>query len=147
MTFMNVPISFLLQTAAIVQLGVAALNLVLVPLLKWKEELSRAPLLLREVFQVHAWFISVTLAIFGVITWRFAGDMQSNAIGHWLAGGIGIFWAIRAVLQMTYYSSSHWRGQTGRTIIHIVLLFMYGGMAAVYLWTTFGTSALAHARL
>jgi hypothetical protein len=132
----------LLQAAAALQLGVALLNLFLVPLLKWKEELARAPLLLREVFQVHAWFISVTLAIFGLITWRFAGELATrpNQIGTWLAASIGIFWAIRTVLQVTYYSSSHWRGQLGRTVIHIVLLFAYGGMAAIYLWAAFGTS-------
>jgi len=131
-----------LQAAAALQLGVALLNLFLVPLLKWKEDLARAPLLLREVFQVHAWFISVTLTIFGLLTWRFAGELatHSNAIGAWLAAGIGIFWAIRTVLQVTYYSGSHWRGQVGRTIIHIVLLFVYGGMAAIYLWAAFGTT-------
>jgi hypothetical protein len=141
-TFMNAPISFLLQTAAIVQLGVAVLNLFLVPLLKWKEYLARAPLLLREVFHVHAWFISVTLAIFGLMTWRFAAEVaaHTNAIGKWLAAGIGIFWAIRTVLQIAYYSSSHWRGQFGRTVIHILLLIIYGGMAAIYLWAAFGSS-------
>jgi hypothetical protein len=135
-------LSILLQAAATLQLGIALLNLFLVPLLKWKEELARAPLLLREVFHVHAWFISVTLAIFGLLTWRFAGELaaHANAIGVWLATGIGIFWAIRTVLQVAYYSSSHWRGQPGRTVIHIVLLFMYGGMAAIYLWAAFGTS-------
>jgi hypothetical protein len=133
-------IRILLQSAAAVQLGVALLNLFLVPLLKWKDDLQRAPLLLREVFHVHAWFISLTLAIFGVITWRFAGEFAAHkdAIASWLAAGIGIFWAIRTVLQMTYYSSSHWRGIAGRTAIHIVLLFLYGGMAAVYLWAAFG---------
>src|SRR6185369_14152637 len=98
-----------LQAAAALQLGVALLNLFLVPLLKWKEDLARAPLLLREVFQVHAWFISVTLTIFGLITWRFAAELatHANAIGGWLAAGIGIFWAIRTVLQVMYYSGSH----------------------------------------
>jgi len=129
-------LSMLLQTAAALQLAVALLNLFLVPLLEWKDDLARAPLLLREVFQVHAWFISVTLAIFGLITWRFAGELatRANAIGVWLAAGVGIFWAIRTVLQVAYYSSSHWRGQFGRTVIHIVLLFVYGGLAAIYLW-------------
>jgi hypothetical protein len=136
-------VSILLQTAAALQLAVALLNIFLVPLLKWKEDLARAPLLLREVFQVHAWFISVTLAIFGLITWRFAGELaaHANAIAVWLAAGIGIFWGIRTVLQVTYYSTSHWRGQFGRTMIHIFLLFGYGGMAAIYLWAAFGTSS------
>jgi hypothetical protein len=132
-------LSIFLQVAGALQFAVALLNLFLVPLLKWKEDLARAPLLLREVFQVHAWFISVTLTIFGLLTWRFATDLaaRTNAIGAWLAAGIGMFWAIRTVLQVTYYSSSHWRGQFGRTVIHILLLLMYGGMAAIYLWAAF----------
>jgi len=136
----NAQLFTLLRTAAALQLAVALPNLFLVPLLKWKEDLARAPLLLREVFQVHAWFISVTLTIFGLMTWRFAADLaaHTNAIGAWLAAGIGIFWAIRTILQVTYYSSSHWRGQLARTVIHIVLLFMYGGMSAIYLWAAFG---------
>ncbi len=143
----TLPLSVLLQSAASVQLGIAVLNLFLVPLLKWKEDLSRAPLLLREVFHVHAWFISVTLAIFGVVTWRFAGElgMHSNPMGEWLAAAIGSFWAIRTVLQVAYYSSNHWRGQVGRTVIHITLLLLYGGMACVYLWTAFGMRVSAYA--
>jgi hypothetical protein len=140
---MNVSsLSIFLRTAAALQLAVAILNLFLVPLFKWKADLMQAPLLLREVFQVHAWFISVTLAIFGLLSWRFAAEIASHAsaLGGWLAGGIGIFWAIRTILQITYYSSSHWRGQFGRTVIHILLLLLYGGMAAIYLWAAFRTS-------
>src|SRR2546430_9373794 len=62
-------LSTLLHIVAALQLAVAVLNLFLVPLLKWREELLRAPLLFREIFQVHAWFISITLVIFGVLTW------------------------------------------------------------------------------
>jgi hypothetical protein len=126
--------------AAVLQLGIAVLNLFLVPVLKWQDDLARAPLLLREVFQVHAWFISVTLAIFGAMTLRFADAMAlgGNAVAHWLAGCIGMFWALRAVLQATYYSSSHWRGQPKRTLIHIALLVLYGGFAVVYCLAAFG---------
>ena len=138
----SAPLFILLHAAAALQLAVALLNLFLVPLLKWKEDLARAPLLLREVFHVHAWFISLTLTIFGLITWRFAGELaaNANAIGGWLAAGIGIFWAIRAILQVAYYSSSHWRGQFGRTAIHIALLFTYGRLTTIYLWAAFGIS-------
>src|SRR2546423_15073932 len=99
---MNTHFLVLLQIAATLQLGVAVLNLFLVRLLHWREDLSRMPLLLREVFQVHVWFISLTLAIFGVMTWRFAGEIVSgqNLVAQWLAAGIGIFWAIRTVLQI-----------------------------------------------
>jgi len=143
-TIMNAPgfsLMLLLRAAATLQLAVAVMNLFLVPLLKWKEVVARMPLLLREVFQVHAWFISVTLALFAVMTWRFAGEMAggANPVCRWLAAGIGGFWAIRTVLQVAYYSSSHWRGQTGRTVAHVVLLIVYGGFAGTYLWAAFGS--------
>jgi len=130
----------LLEIIAALQLGVAVLNLFLVPLLKWQSELERMKLLLSEVFRVHAWFISITLTIFAVMTWRFATEIASgaNPVCQWLAAGIGGFWAIRAVLQVTYYSSSHWRGLPAQTLVHVLLLILYGAFGGVYLWAAFG---------
>src|SRR2546422_10447987 len=92
------PLPLLLQVVAAAQFAIAVLNLFLVPLLKWREDLARMPLLLREVFQVHAWFISITLTIFAVMTWRFAPEMgaRANPVCQWLAAGIGLFWATRS---------------------------------------------------
>jgi len=131
--------SFLIVAASL-QVAIAGLNLFLVPLLKWRNDLARMPLLLREVFQVHVWFISITLAIFGTMTFRFASEMAGglDPASKWLAGCIGIFWAIRTVLQVTYYSSSHWKGQTDRMLVHFVLLLVYGSFAAAYLAASFG---------
>ena len=133
---MNViSLDLLLKAAAAGQLCVAVLNLFLPRLLHWREDLTRLPLLMREVFQIHVWFISITLTIFAVMTWRFATEMNANPACRWLAAGIGLFWALRTILQITYYSSSHWRGLPGRTLIHITLLLIYGGFAVLYLLT------------
>src|SRR5438067_8026631 len=128
-------LSSLLVAAALGQLVIAILNLFLERMLCWKEDLAHMPLLIREVFHVHSWFVSATLAIFGVLTLRFAPQMTSGAdtLAAWLAASIGLFWAVRTVLQITYYSRSHWRGKTGRTVIHVILLLAYGGIAAAYL--------------
>lgn len=125
----------LLFLAASLQAGIAMLNLFLVPLLKWQPEIARMPLLLREVFHVHAWFISITLAIFATLTFRFSGEMAlgNNPVAGWLAGAIAVFWGARTVLQVAWYSSSHWRGRLDRTLIHIALLIIYGGFSVVYL--------------
>jgi hypothetical protein len=45
----------------------------------------------------------------------------------------GIAWAARAVIQIAYYSGSHWRGIPVRTAQHIILLCVYAGFTAVYL--------------
>jgi len=133
---MNAPeLATWLKLAAAIQLGIAIMNVFLVRLLRWQEPVAGMPLLMREVFLVHCWFISITLALFAILTWRFASEMvgSGNALAQWLAIGIGVFWLIRTVLQITYYSSSHWRGQKGRTLVHVTLLIVYGALAGGYL--------------
>jgi hypothetical protein len=136
---MNYYLELGLRAAALAQIAVAILNLSLIRIMKWKPDLERMPLLVREVFRIHCYFISITLAIFGVITWRFAGDIASaaNPIGIWLAVGIGLFWLIRSAMQMLHYSPSHWRGDTARTVIHFLLFFGYGALATVYFAAAF----------
>ena len=129
-----------LLLAAVGQANIALLNLALVRIMRWEADLQRMPLLVREVFHVHAWFISITLGAFAVLTWRFAAEIAAGTepIYRWLAAAIGLFWAVRAVLQVTYYSSSHWRGIPSRTVAHVMLLLVYTGFAVVYLSAVWG---------
>jgi hypothetical protein len=130
----------MLYLVAILQVAIAVVNIGLDRLLGWEADLDRAPLLMREVFHVHSWFISFTLLIFAVLTWRFAPEFATGALpmASWLAGGIAAFWLFRMILQFAYYSSSHWRGRIGRTIIHVCCLLVYGGMGVVYLTAALG---------
>jgi hypothetical protein len=127
-------LELLLRLGALAQLGVAVLNLFLVKIMKWDRDLVSAPLLIREVFQIHIYFISITLAIFGALTWRFAPEFATGAqpICVWLAIVIGGFWAVRSAMQWTHYSAIHWRGDRLRTVIHWMLFLGYGALAAVY---------------
>ena len=124
-----------LRAAAVTQAGVALLNLALIRIMNWGPDLERAPLLVREVFRIHVHFISITLAIFGVLTWRFAHDIATAAtpLAVWLAISIAIFWGVRSIMQWLHYSSVHWRGDTMRTAIHWALFLGYGALSAVYL--------------
>jgi hypothetical protein len=128
-------LEWLLRLSAAAQMGVAAVNFSTARLLKWNEPLERMPLLLRQVFWVHAWFVSLVLAIFAVLTWRFAPEMAggSDAACAWLAAGIGLVWGLRTLAQVAYYSPVHWRGNPGRTVIHVFLFVVYGGMSVSYL--------------
>ena len=131
-----------LRVAAVTQIGVALLNLALIRIMKWKPDLERMPLLIREVFRIHCYFISITLGIFGIVTWRFTPEIASaaNGIAMWLATGIGLFWLIRSAMQWLHYSPTHWRGNGTRTAIHFILFFGYAALAAVYLAAAFWRS-------
>jgi len=135
---MNIHLVLLLRAAAAAQLAVAILNLFLIRIMNWKPDLERAPLLIREVFRIHLVLISITLATFAVLTWRFAEEIAGRAdpIFIWLAVAIGIFWATRSIMQWLHYSSSHWHGDPLRTAIHWMLFIGYGALAAVYFTAT-----------
>src|SRR2546421_10586398 len=100
-----------LRAAAFAQFAVAILNLFLIRIMQWKPDLDRAPLLIREVFRIHVVFISITLSIFAVLTWRFAQEIASatNSLAIWLAGGSGFFWFLRSGIPRAHFSASHWR--------------------------------------
>lgn len=139
MNFLRNHIDLGLRVAAIVQLAVAILNLFLIRIMKWKPDLDRMPLLIREVFHIHCFFISLTLTIFGVLTWRFAEDIAAatNPLAVWLATAIGLFWLIRSAMQWLFYSASHWGGDALRTVIHWTLFLGYGALASVYFGAAF----------
>jgi hypothetical protein len=128
-------LELLLRLSAVAQVCVAVINFFTARLLKWRDPIERMPLLLRQVFWVHAWFVSLVLVLFGVMTWRFAPPMAagSDAACAWLAAGMGIVWGLRTLAQVAYYSASHWRGNPGRTFIHWFLFVVYGGMSVSYL--------------
>ena len=132
-----------LRAAAVAQFAVAILNLFLIRIMKWKPDLERAPLIIREVFRIHVVFISITLSIFGALTWRFAYEIAraSSPLTIWLAVAIGLFWLIRSAMQWLHYSRSHWRGHALRTVIHWALFLGYGVIAAVYLAAAFWRNA------
>jgi hypothetical protein len=124
-----------LRAAAAGQLLIAVINLRMVQWLGWEKDLASMPLLLREVFHVHKYFISITVALFAVWTLRFAGEMAAGEpMARWLAGGISLFWGIRTWMQWGYYSREHWRGQPGRTAAHWTLTLAYGSCAIAYGW-------------
>ncbi len=130
--------TFLLLAAA-GQLFIAVLGLMIPRLLHWQEPIAQMPLLVREVFHVHTFFIALTCAIFGSITWRFAADIAqpTHELMRWFAAAIGLFWGIRCIMQWTFYSSSHWRGLRDKTLAHWALFLGYGAFAATYLLAAF----------
>lgn len=136
---MNSHLPLFLRAAAVAQFTIAILNLLLIRMMNWKPDLDRAPLLIREVFRIHVFFISITLTLFAVLTWRFANEIAiaGNPLTIWLAIAIGGFWLVRSIMQWSHYSVSHWRGNALRTAIHWTLFLGYGVMAGVYLAAAF----------
>ncbi len=124
----------LLMIGAAGQAVVAFLNMNLTRILGWQEEVAAMPLLLREVFQVHKWFVSIILWIFALLTFCFAHRLAAgdDMLARSLAGCIAVFWGIRTYIQVGYYSGSHWHGIPSRTAVHIILFVAYLFLTLAY---------------
>lgn len=123
-----------LHLVAAAQVGLAVLSFLLPRIMRWEADIARMPLLLRDVFVIHSWFISLALLIWGVLTWRFATEMARapTDLSRWLCGAVAVFWGLRCILQWSHYSPSHWRGIPSRTAIHWTLFLGYAAWAGVY---------------
>jgi hypothetical protein len=129
-----------LRLAAAGQLAIAVVGLMIPRWLDWREPIARMPLLVREVFFVHTWFIALTCVIFGVLTWRFAPEFAAGPsdLGRWFCLSVAVFWGLRSIFQWTVYSTSHWRGRARLTAIHWTLFFGYAIWSVVYLIAAVG---------
>ena len=81
-----------LRIVAVAQVALAVLSLNLPRILQWQPDIDRMSLLVRQVFEIHAWFIALTLMIWGALTWRFAPEMAHapTELSRWLCAAIGI---------------------------------------------------------
>ncbi len=134
-TFANNHLELLLRAAGLMQIALAVLSFFLPTIMKWQADIARMPLLLRDVFVIHSWFITLTLVIWGVLTWRFAPVMvrEPSDLSRWVCGAIAVFWGIRCVLQWLHYSPKHWRGIPSRTVIHWTLFVGYAVWTGIYI--------------
>jgi hypothetical protein len=132
--FARTHLELFLRIVAVAQFSLVIANLFIARILGWKPEIERMSLLVREVFIIHSWFITITLAIWTVLTWRFAHEMAHapTELSRWLCWAMAGFWGIRCVAQWLHYSPSHWRGIPSRTFFHWLFFLGYGAWTAVY---------------
>lgn len=87
----------------------------------WREDLAKLSLINRQIFVVHTLFVVVVLAMLGVLMIFYANPLlRSGEVGRAVFFGLGVFWAIRLVVQIWYYKSELWRGHRGKTGLHVL---------------------------
>jgi len=116
-------------------------NLFLPGRYRWREEMARLSLLNRQVFQAHAVFLVLTLALFSALLLTCADALiESTRLSRAVLIGLTIFWALRMLMQWWFYSPAIWRGHRFNTVMHCIFsaTWIYvTGVFALALWRTF----------
>jgi hypothetical protein len=108
-----------LRAVGVVMALLVAVNLVVPVRYRWRDETARLSLLNRQIFQAHAVFLILTLALFSVLLLNYADALvEPTRLSRALLGGLTIFWALRMLMQWCFYSPAIWRGDRFHTAMH-----------------------------
>lgn len=122
-----------LRAVGVLLAGLAVLNMFVPRRFGWREELARLSLLNRQIFQVHAVFLIVTLALFSALLLTSADALlEHTRLARAILAGLTIFWGLRLLAQWFYYSPALWRGQPFNTAMHVLFSGLWIYVTAVF---------------
>jgi hypothetical protein len=124
---------FNLRAAGVLMAGLAALNLFVPRRFNWRAELSRVSLLNRQIFEVHAIFLILTLGLFAALLLTSADALlERTRLARAMLLGLTVFWGLRMVMQWFYYSPEIWRGHRFHTRMHVLFSGLWIYFTAVF---------------
>ena len=120
--------------------GVLLITLALVHVIfpkyfNWKEELKTLSLINRQMMIVHTFFIALTVFLMGLLCLTSATELIETKLGRTVSLGLGLFWAVRLLIQFFGYSTKLWKGKKLETAIHILFSLLWIYLSAVFIWT------------
>jgi hypothetical protein len=124
----------LLWLAVVIQIAMAASNVFLPRILKYKENLQKVSPIIRQMFVTHSVYLVGVVLLFAATTAAFAPDLASGqGLGRFLSASIAIFWLCRMPVQLFYYDASLRRanriGDVAYTTAALFLCVAYGAAA------------------
>lgn len=125
----------LIRIAGVLQLLIAAANLVLPSRLGYRAGLASAPRMIRQIFYVHAIYIGLILAGFGVLCLAFPVELAGGSpLGRAISIALALFWLPRPFLQQLYYDhtvrAQHKLADAGFTLAfaYLAVVFAAAGL-------------------
>ena len=103
----------------------------------WKNDLKNLSLINRQMMQVHTFFIAFAVFLIGVLCVSSSEDLINTEFGRRISLGIGLFWAVRLLIQFFGYSFELWKNKKFETLMHIVFSILWLYMTVIFTSTYF----------
>lgn len=98
----------------------------------WKSELATLTLINRQLMTVHTFFVALTVFLMGILCITSAQELLTTALGKKILIGLAIFWGIRLLSQIFWYSPQLWKGKPRETIIHVLFLVIWTAITTIF---------------
>ena len=114
-------------------IALAAIHIIFPKYFNWKQELSSLSLINKQMMQVHSFFIALTVFLMGLLCLTCSEELIGTVLGKRISLGLGIFWAIRLVIQFFGYSPKVWRGKAFETTVHILFSILWVYLSVIFI--------------
>jgi hypothetical protein len=121
----------------ILLISLALMHLAFPKYFNWKQDLKPLSLINRQMMLVHTFFVALTVLLIGLLCLVASKELIETSLGKKISLGIGLFWAIRLVIQFFGYSSKLWIGKKFETVMHIFFAILWCYLSLVFLLAYF----------
>ncbi len=122
-----------LRVVGIIMAALVIVNAIVPRRFHWREGMARLSLLNRQIFQAHAAFLILTLALFSALLLTCGPALlEPTRLSRAVLVGLMIFWGVRMAMQWFFYSPRIWRGHRFNTVVHCVFSVLW-----IYVTTVF----------
>ncbi len=129
-----------LQIVGVMLIALAGVNVALPAVFKWREELQKVDQLARQVFFVHLGYIAFVILLMGLLSLLYADALlHAGELGRAILAGLSVFWLSRLIVQWFGYDRRLWLGDRARTVVHVIVTFVWAYFAIVYGWAAWAT--------
>lgn len=104
---------------------------------RWGEELKSLSMINRQMMTVHTFFIALTVLLMGWLCLTSSQELANTEFGKKISLGLSIFWGIRLLIQLFWYSPQLWKGKKFETGVHILFSVFWIYMSGVFLTAYF----------
>ena len=119
--------------AGLAHIALAAGSLLIPHLLNWRNELSKVLPLIRQMFWTYAGYILFINLFFGLISVFFPDDLLAGEpLGQSLLLFIALYWAVRLVIQFTYFDKTGLPNGPLYTLGEWMLVMLFVAFVAIY---------------
>lgn len=114
-----------IRLIGIILLALALLHIIFPRYFNWVTDLRNISLINRQMMYVHTFFIALTLGLMSLLCLSSAHELITTKLGNRILFGIGIFWAVRLMVQFFGYSSELWKGKRMESVVHVVFSILW----------------------
>ncbi|MBK6827864.1 MAG: hypothetical protein IPG86_13830 [Chitinophagaceae bacterium] len=126
-----------LKIIGVLLIVLALIHIVFPKYFNWENELKSLSLINRQMMTVHTFFIALTVFLMGLLCLTSSTEIIETSLGKKISLGLGIFWAIRLIIQFFGYSPELWKGKKFETFMHITFSLLWAYLSIIFLMIYF----------